>query len=85
MKGKTPTMNVMAKLMERAVKALSPSIRETIMLMNMNRALTRRATPTFLDIALRFIFSLVLFQFLEPEAEQTVLFGDFGDSCIQLR
>ena len=52
-------MKVMMKLMARGPKAESlPSQSDTIMDRNMNRALTSRARPTFLDIT--FIFIAIL-------------------------
>lgn len=59
MKGNAPNMKVMMKLMARGPKAESlPSQSDTIMDRNMNRALTSRARPTFLDIT--FIFIAIL-------------------------
>ena len=49
-------MNVMMKLMDRGANAESmPSPMEISMDMNMKRALTRRALPTFVDMTLTFI------------------------------
>ena len=56
--GKAPTSRVMIKLISKGTNAESrPSIIETTMDRNMNRALTRSALPTFNDIAFRFICS----------------------------
>ena len=61
MKGKIPRLKVMVKLIRSGARALSPpSMRDTPTDSNMKRALTRRATPTFLDMTLRFTFSLYL-------------------------
>ena len=54
MKGKTPTMKVMVKLIMSGARALSPSAREIRADSSMNRELTRRAAPTFRDMTLRF-------------------------------
>ena len=63
MNGKAPTRRVMMKLMSKGVNAESyPSIIDTIIERNINKALTRRALPTFNDMALIFII-LHSFQF----------------------
>lgn len=54
-RGKTPTVKVIMKLITRAANALSfPSPIEMRMDMNINNALTKSASPTFLDMILRF-------------------------------
>ena len=56
MKGNTPMMKVMVKLMSSGFMALSPPSRmETKTDSSMNRALTSRATPTLRDMTFRFI------------------------------
>ena len=56
MNGKTPTVNVMTKLMSNAARALSlPLDIETSMDRNIKNALVSSANPTFLDMTLRFI------------------------------
>ena len=63
MNGNAPTRSVMMKLMSNGVNAESyPSIIDTIIERNINKALTRRALPTFNDMALTFII-LHSFQF----------------------
>ena len=76
MKGKIPTVKVIAKLISRAARALSlPCAIETKTDNSMNRALTRRARPTFLDITLRFILGVC--QILDPAAQLPVLVYQF--------
>ena len=54
--GKAPKMKVMIKLIASGPNAESlPSDSDTSIEMNMNRALTSRASPTFLDMTLTFI------------------------------
>ena len=57
-KGKIPKMKVMVKLIRSGARAVSPpSMRETNTDSSINRALTRSATPTFLDMTFRFILA----------------------------
>jgi hypothetical protein len=59
-KGKPPTISVMMKLMRSGPNAESlPLTKDTIMDRNMKRALTRRAFPTFIDIAFTFMSDLL--------------------------
>ena len=56
MNGKAPAMKVIIKLMDRGANAESiPSQMEISMEMNMNKALTRSALPTLVDITFTFI------------------------------
>ena len=56
MNGNAPVMNVAMKLMVKGVNASSnPYAIETSMDINMNKALTSNALPTFIDIVFRFI------------------------------
>ena len=56
MNGKAPAMKVIIKLMDKGANAESiPSPIEISIEMNINKALTRSALPTFVDITLTFI------------------------------
>ena len=95
MKGNPPAIRVIMKLIIRGPNAESrPSITETMMDRNMNRALTRSALPTFTDIAFTFIVRLllivrhVLFPFfpkhLYPLPEFDIFFCQFGYAGIYI-
>lgn len=59
MNGKAPTMRVMMKLIVSGPKAESCPLKiDTSIDMNMNKALTNRALPTFVDMAFTFILKI---------------------------
>lgn len=81
-RGKTPTVKVIMKLIIRAANALSlPSPMEMRMDININNALTKSASPTFLDMTLRFtsvqILLLLLSQLLPHRFNPTTHLGVF--------
>ena len=81
MKGNDPTRSVMMKLIRRGVNAESnPFTTDTMMDMNMKRALTRSAFPTFVDMDLTFILKQ-----LNPFLQLNILFHELGDSGIDVR
>ena len=90
MKGKDPTMRVMMKLMSKGVNAESiPSMRDTTIDRNINKALTSRALPTFKDIAFTFILLLILFAFFSQRLYASlkfhILLDKFAQTCIDVR
>lgn len=80
MKGNTPTVNVITKLMIKAASALSlPLDIETMMDRNIKNALVRSANPTFLDMTLRFISRICLDYFfgeVSPSLAAAAFFSD---------